>query len=173
MANQSETKSLISYCVSAKSHIIHMGAHEHHPSCACTNHQEHFHAMCAKVAPWFSRWTVGTKFCNLYTNNYSIYVRATWNWAEPDATPNHGLARPEFARHLRIHQFITVCHNLPTTNAEGQSRAVKVMVYSCIFATQITNATKKEQHQGAKIKFMSMKIQSIRVLRFSKLMIMF
>jgi len=30
VANQSETKSHISYCVTAKSHIIHMGAHEHH-----------------------------------------------------------------------------------------------------------------------------------------------
>jgi len=30
VANQSETKSHISYCVTAKSHIIHMGAHEEH-----------------------------------------------------------------------------------------------------------------------------------------------
>ena len=30
VANQSETNSHISYCVTAKSHIIHMGAHEHH-----------------------------------------------------------------------------------------------------------------------------------------------
>jgi len=32
---------------------------------------------------------------------------------------------------------------------------------------------KKQQHQRAKVKFMLMKIQNIRVLRFSKLMIMF
>jgi len=31
VANQSETKSHIFYCVTAKSHIIHMGTHEHHP----------------------------------------------------------------------------------------------------------------------------------------------
>jgi len=31
VANQSETKSHISYCVTAKSQIIHMGTHEHHP----------------------------------------------------------------------------------------------------------------------------------------------
>jgi len=30
VANQLETKSRISYCVTAKSHIIHMGAHEEH-----------------------------------------------------------------------------------------------------------------------------------------------
>jgi len=28
--NQSETRSHVSYCVTAKSHIIHMGAHEDH-----------------------------------------------------------------------------------------------------------------------------------------------
>jgi len=31
MANQSETMRHISYCVTAKSHITHMGTHEHHP----------------------------------------------------------------------------------------------------------------------------------------------
>ena len=31
VANQSKTKSHISYCVTAKNHIIHMGALEHHP----------------------------------------------------------------------------------------------------------------------------------------------
>jgi len=30
VANQSETNSHISYCVTAKSHIIHMGAHDRH-----------------------------------------------------------------------------------------------------------------------------------------------
>jgi len=30
VANQSETNSHISYCVTAKSHIMHMGAHEEH-----------------------------------------------------------------------------------------------------------------------------------------------
>jgi len=29
VANQSETNSYISYCVTAKSHIIHLGTHEH------------------------------------------------------------------------------------------------------------------------------------------------
>jgi len=32
VANQSNTKSHISYCVTAKSHIIHTGTHEHQPS---------------------------------------------------------------------------------------------------------------------------------------------
>jgi len=31
MANQSETNNHISFCVTAKSHIIHVGTHEHHP----------------------------------------------------------------------------------------------------------------------------------------------
>jgi len=30
VVNQSETNSHISYCVTAKSHIIHMDTHEHH-----------------------------------------------------------------------------------------------------------------------------------------------
>jgi len=33
MANRSETKRHISLCVNTKSHIIHMGTHEHHPIC--------------------------------------------------------------------------------------------------------------------------------------------
>jgi len=32
VANQSESKSHISYCVTAKSHTIHVSTHEHHPS---------------------------------------------------------------------------------------------------------------------------------------------
>jgi len=31
VVNRAETTSHISYCVTAKSHIIHMGTHEHHP----------------------------------------------------------------------------------------------------------------------------------------------
>jgi len=31
VVNQSQTNSYISYCVTAKSHIIHVGTHEHHP----------------------------------------------------------------------------------------------------------------------------------------------
>jgi len=38
MANQSETNSHISYCVIAKSHIIHMGAHEHLLICPSLKH---------------------------------------------------------------------------------------------------------------------------------------
>jgi len=30
VTNQSKTKSYISYCITAKNHIIHMGTHEHH-----------------------------------------------------------------------------------------------------------------------------------------------
>jgi len=45
MANQSETKRHIAYCVIAKSHIIHMGTHERH-TCSYANHQSRFHALC-------------------------------------------------------------------------------------------------------------------------------
>jgi len=38
VANQSETKSHISYCVTAKSHIIHMDTHEHNPISSSLTH---------------------------------------------------------------------------------------------------------------------------------------
>jgi len=40
MANQSETKSHISYCVTAESHIMHMGTHEHHPIFSSITHTQ-------------------------------------------------------------------------------------------------------------------------------------
>ena len=52
VANQSEIKSHISHCVTAKSHVIHTGAHEHHPIFSARvcyvlapSHQTRFHAM--------------------------------------------------------------------------------------------------------------------------------
>jgi len=38
VVNQSEIKSHISYCVTAKSHIKHMGTHEHHPISSSLTH---------------------------------------------------------------------------------------------------------------------------------------
>jgi len=38
VANQSANKSHISYCVTATSHIIDMGTHEHHPISSLLNH---------------------------------------------------------------------------------------------------------------------------------------
>ena len=38
VANQLETKSHISYCVTAKSHIIHIGTHEHRPISSSLTH---------------------------------------------------------------------------------------------------------------------------------------
>jgi len=38
VANQSETKSRIYYCVTAKSYIIHMDTHEHHPISSSVKH---------------------------------------------------------------------------------------------------------------------------------------
>jgi len=38
VANQSETKGYISYCVTVKSHTIHMGTHEHHPISSSLTH---------------------------------------------------------------------------------------------------------------------------------------
>ena len=107
---QSEIKSHISYCVTAKSHIMHMGTHEFPPSlpysntystfahtcrvyaltcvCACISHQARFHGMRVEVAsrvevaPRLSMWTTGTKFYDLYTNKkHCIYVRSAWNRA--------------------------------------------------------------------------------------------
>jgi len=38
VANQSKTKSHISYCATAKSHIIHIGTHENHPIFSSLTH---------------------------------------------------------------------------------------------------------------------------------------
>jgi len=38
MADQSDTKSQISYCVTASSHIIHTGTHEHHSISSTLTH---------------------------------------------------------------------------------------------------------------------------------------
>jgi len=38
VANQLETKSHIPYCVTAKSRIIHIGTHEHHPASSPHSH---------------------------------------------------------------------------------------------------------------------------------------
>jgi len=38
VVNQPETKSHISYYVNAKSHISHMGSHEHHPTSSSLTH---------------------------------------------------------------------------------------------------------------------------------------
>ena len=50
-----------------------------------------------------------------------------------------------------------------------------LFMHFCDLNHQVTwmQQGKKQQHQRAKVKFMLMKIQNIRVLRFSKLMIMF
>jgi len=42
VAKQSETKSYISYCATAKSHIIHMGTHEHKTISSSLTHILHF-----------------------------------------------------------------------------------------------------------------------------------
>jgi len=38
VANRSETKSHVSYCVTAKSHIIHKGTYEHNPISSSLTH---------------------------------------------------------------------------------------------------------------------------------------
>jgi len=38
VANQSDSKSHISYCVTAKSHIVHMGTHEHNAISSSLTH---------------------------------------------------------------------------------------------------------------------------------------
>jgi len=38
VANQLETNSLVSYCVTARSHVMHTGAHEQDPISSCLTH---------------------------------------------------------------------------------------------------------------------------------------
>ena len=107
MANQWETKNHISYCVTASSHMIHMGTHEHHSissacihMCLCKPPSTLPHNTCVScisrlVAPQLSRWITDTKFCNLYMNKYGIYIRATWN--QPKSCMRLWLAMPGLA----------------------------------------------------------------------------
>ena len=82
--NQSETKNFISYCVTAKSHIIHMGTHEHHPSLS----HSHTYLCSAKFIANISRQhdndrTLQGVYCDAryLVGLLAIYVSAAWNRA--------------------------------------------------------------------------------------------
>jgi len=58
-ANQSETKSDISYCVTAKSHIIHIGTHEHHPISSSLTHIPHGNDRTLQTIYCYAWYSVG------------------------------------------------------------------------------------------------------------------
>jgi len=80
VANQSETNSHISYCVTAKSHIVHVGTREHHPisfarACMCLRKSPSTQYVCKSHLDFQDEKLV-KKICDLYTNKYGIYVTA-------------------------------------------------------------------------------------------------
>jgi len=66
VANQSQTKSHISYCVTAKSHIIHtMGTHERNSIASSLTHKAGLKPMQLHWAPRYGVW-VDCSFCQIH-----------------------------------------------------------------------------------------------------------
>jgi len=85
VAKQSETSSHISYCVTAKSHTIHVSTHEHHPISSSLKHVPLLsYIYCKYHTP---RWQ-GQNFtshllsCTLFRGTSGNYARAAWNRAK-------------------------------------------------------------------------------------------
>jgi len=85
VANQSETNNHISDCVTAKSHMIHMGTQEHHPISSSLKHVPlHSCVYCKYHTPiWKGQnFTSHLLLCMLLSETSDDYVRAAWNRAK-------------------------------------------------------------------------------------------
>jgi len=82
MANQSETNSHISHCVTAKSHITHVGTHERHPISSSLKHVPLLsYIYCKYHTPTWQgqKFTSRLLLCMLFSGISNNYVRAAWN----------------------------------------------------------------------------------------------
>ena len=87
VANQSETKSDIFYCVATKNHIIHMGAHEHHPISSSLTHMPLLSYIYCKYCTPAWQWQNFARrllLCLLFSG----HERMAWGCRGCDCIPN-------------------------------------------------------------------------------------
>jgi len=98
VANQSKTKSHISYCVTAKNHIIHMGAHEHHNVSSSLKHIPWLGQIYYKYHTPTWQWLNFTShlfLCMLFSGTSGNHIRSAWNQAKSHMwLTSRGLATP-------------------------------------------------------------------------------
>ena len=77
VANQSETNGHISYCVTAKSHIIHVGTHEHHPISSSRKHVPLLSYIYCNITHQHDKARIYKPFiCMLFSRTSDNYARA-------------------------------------------------------------------------------------------------
>jgi len=94
LANQSETKSYISYSVTAKTHIIHTDTHEYQSPHFFLTHTHTFASyICCNYHTPTWQWQNFTRhllLCMLFSGTSGNYVRAAGNWAASRGWPSLG-----------------------------------------------------------------------------------